>query len=77
MDRGGVRKESGKEQGERRDKGVTGTQRRVVRGELTVLNVSQSLYRMGTEKWHSICHAGSSRSHIWADVLIFSSLGLG
>lgn len=28
MDRGGVRKEGGKEQGERRDKGVTGTQRR-------------------------------------------------
>lgn len=34
MGRGGVRKETRKEQRERRERGVTGTQRRVVQGEV-------------------------------------------
>ena len=40
----------------------------------TVLNASQRLRRMGTERQCLICHIGPSRSHVWVDVLTFRSL---
>lgn len=54
-----------KEQRDKREGGVTGTQRRAAKEERSpVPNASQRLCEMGTEKQHSLWHVGLGRSHI-------------